>query len=79
MNDPKSKHQKMGRPPKENPANKTIGPFRVTAAQSEAYKAKAKQEGMKFSDWVRAALDRALNTVGSKAREATGRKPDRKT
>ena len=53
-----NKHAK-GRPPAEDPINARFE-VRTTADRLKAYKAKAKAEGKTFSQWVRAALDRAL-------------------
>lgn len=48
-----------GRPPVDNPINARFE-VRTTEDKLDAYKDKAESEGKSFSEWVRAALDKAL-------------------
>jgi len=59
----KIKKRLRGRPKgstSDNPASETFK-VRVTPKQLENYKRKAKIAKMKFSEWVRAVLDKALH------------------
>ena len=55
--------KRMGRPPIENPASKTLPRIRVTPDQLENYKEAAEHEEMAFSAWVRDKLDKAAKRI----------------
>ena len=60
----KIKKRPMGRPRGstiDNPASKSLSGVRITPDQLTNYKRKAKKAKMKFSEWVRAVLDKALH------------------
>jgi len=57
-----SKEKKpLGRPKLDNPASKSLAGVRITPDQLTNYKRKAKKANQKFSEWVRAVLDKALH------------------